>query len=278
MIDPNNPTGAVYPEATRRALIELADRAGRADPRRRGLRRSRVRRPRRRSSAASRRTRRSSRFRRCRRPTSRPAGAPAGSASAAPIGWTTRSAAIKKLADGRLCSPGPMQYAIAAALNGRSLAPARVCRGCGARGADGGPPECDSRHELRRAARRVLCDAAGRAAARQDRRRLRARPAARDGHPVRVRIRLRPAGGSGLLSRRLSRVAGRTRRYLRRHGRVHRGVSIGPGWPRPSRTGRALLVDFERTAHNDKPPPPPHPLDDRDKVAPAASCRSAAST
>jgi aspartate/methionine/tyrosine aminotransferase len=27
-------------------------------------------------------------------------------------------AAIKKLADGRLCSPGPMQYAVAAALNG----------------------------------------------------------------------------------------------------------------------------------------------------------------
>jgi aspartate/methionine/tyrosine aminotransferase len=27
-------------------------------------------------------------------------------------------AAVKKLADGRLCSPGPMQYAVAAALNG----------------------------------------------------------------------------------------------------------------------------------------------------------------
>ena len=28
VIDPNNPTGAVYPESTRRALIDLADRAG----------------------------------------------------------------------------------------------------------------------------------------------------------------------------------------------------------------------------------------------------------
>ena len=28
LIDPNNPTGAVYPESTRRALIDLAARAG----------------------------------------------------------------------------------------------------------------------------------------------------------------------------------------------------------------------------------------------------------
>ena len=28
MIDPNNPTGAIYPEATRRALIEIAEKHG----------------------------------------------------------------------------------------------------------------------------------------------------------------------------------------------------------------------------------------------------------
>ena len=37
-------------------------------------------------------------------------------------------AAIKKLADGRLCSPGPMQYAVTAALDRRSLASGRVPR------------------------------------------------------------------------------------------------------------------------------------------------------
>ena len=45
VIDPNNPTGAVYPTETRRALLDFADAARPADPRRRGLRRSRIRRP-----------------------------------------------------------------------------------------------------------------------------------------------------------------------------------------------------------------------------------------
>ena len=117
VIDPNNPTGAVYPAPVRRALIEFAERhdltiladevygdlghdgplpfLGTFD-----------------------------------------LDAPIISFSSlskaylAP-GWRTgwlvlgRSprlddalAAIKKLADGRLCSPGPMQYAVAAALNG----------------------------------------------------------------------------------------------------------------------------------------------------------------
>ena len=77
-IDPNNPTGAVYPPEVRRALVELADEHEHPAPRRRGLRRPRVRRP---ASAPSRSPipmRRSSRSRRCPRPTSRPAGAPAG--------------------------------------------------------------------------------------------------------------------------------------------------------------------------------------------------------
>jgi aspartate/methionine/tyrosine aminotransferase len=117
VIDPNNPTGAVYPTPMRRALIEFADRhdltiladevysdlghdgplplLGTFD-----------------------------------------LDAPIISFSSlskaylAPgwrVGWLVVSrsprlddalAAIKKLADGRLCSPGPMQYAVAAALNG----------------------------------------------------------------------------------------------------------------------------------------------------------------
>ena len=117
VIDPNNPTGAVYPPATRRALIDIAEEhglviladevygelgfegrvplLGTLDP-----------------------------------------NAPIISSSSlskaylAPgwrTGWMVVAAtprldpvlvAMKKLADGRLCSPGPMQYAVAAAMNG----------------------------------------------------------------------------------------------------------------------------------------------------------------
>ena len=117
LIDPNNPTGAVYPDATRRALVDLATRAGvpiLADEVYSDL-------------------------------AFDGPGALLGSLDPdAPIlsfsslskaylapgwraGWlvTGRSpalddvlAAIKKLADGRLCSPGPMQYGIEAALTG----------------------------------------------------------------------------------------------------------------------------------------------------------------
>jgi len=124
VIDPNNPTGAVYPPSVRRSLIDFADRydltiladevygeLGFEGP-----------------------------------------VAPLGTlAPEAPIislsslskaylapgwraGWLVVSAtsrlddalaAMKKLADGRLCSPGPMQYAIVAALTGdRSHQPA----------------------------------------------------------------------------------------------------------------------------------------------------------
>lgn len=117
IIDPNNPTGAIYPEATRRRLIDLAERSGvpiLADEVYGDL------------------------------AFNGPSPLLASLAPDAPIlsfsslskayvapGWRAgwlcvgRSprlddvlAAIKKLADGRLCSTGPMQYAIHAALTG----------------------------------------------------------------------------------------------------------------------------------------------------------------
>jgi alanine-synthesizing transaminase len=117
VIDPNNPTGAIYPESTRRGLIEIADRAGivlLADEVYADL------------------------------AFDGPATLMGSLAPDAPIitysslskaylapgwraGWLAAGrserlndvlAAMKKLADGRLCSPGPMQYAITAALTG----------------------------------------------------------------------------------------------------------------------------------------------------------------
>jgi alanine-synthesizing transaminase len=117
LIDPNNPTGAIYPEATRRQFIELAERTGvpiladevYSDLGYEG-------------------------------PTpllgslapdapiisfsslSKGFVAPGWRAGWLAVGRSDRLddvlAAIKKLADGRLCSPGPMQFAIEAALNG----------------------------------------------------------------------------------------------------------------------------------------------------------------
>jgi alanine-synthesizing transaminase len=117
VIDPNNPTGAVYPAHLRRALIDLADQHGLtilADEVYGEL------------------------------GFDGPVPLLGSFDSEAPIisfsslskahlapGWRTgwmvlgstprlddALAAIKKLADGRLCSPGPMQYAIVAALTG----------------------------------------------------------------------------------------------------------------------------------------------------------------
>ncbi len=117
VIDPNNPTGAVYPASTRRSIVDLADRAGvpiLADEVYADL------------------------------AFEAPQPLLASLAPDAPIvsfsslskaylapgwrgGWLVvgRSdrldgvlAAVKKLADGRLCSPGPMQYAIPAAFGG----------------------------------------------------------------------------------------------------------------------------------------------------------------
>jgi aspartate/methionine/tyrosine aminotransferase len=117
VIDPNNPTGAVYPASIRRALIELADRheltiladevygdlgfegslplLGTHDLDAPIISFSSV---------------------------SKAYLAPGWRAGWLVAGATPRLddvlAAMKKLADGRLCSPGPMQYAVTAALTG----------------------------------------------------------------------------------------------------------------------------------------------------------------
>jgi alanine-synthesizing transaminase len=117
VIDPNNPTGAVYPAAVRRALIELAERfeltiladevygdlvfggdrplLGSLDQDAPIVSFSSL---------------------------SKAYLAPGWRAGWLVAGSTPRLdealAAMKKLADGRLCSPGPMQYAVTAALTG----------------------------------------------------------------------------------------------------------------------------------------------------------------
>ena len=117
VIDPNNPTGAVYPEATRRALIDFAETAG--------------------LTILADEVYGDVAF-------DGPAPLLGSLAPDAPIvsfsslskaylapGWRTgwlvvgRSprlddvlAGIRKMADGRLCSAGPMQYAVPAALKG----------------------------------------------------------------------------------------------------------------------------------------------------------------
>lgn len=117
VIDPNNPTGAIYPDSMRKALIDIADKHGLvilADEVYGDL------------------------------AYDGPVGAMAALNNDAAIisysslskaylapgwraGWMAVGSsprldgvltAIKKLADGRLCSPGPMQYAVTAALTG----------------------------------------------------------------------------------------------------------------------------------------------------------------
>ena len=117
VIDPNNPTGAVYPDSTRKALIEIAEQYGLvilADevygdlsydgpvPSMAALDNDAPI-----ISYSS---------------LSKAYLAPGWRAGWMAVGSTPRLdpalAAIKKLADGRLCSPGPMQYAVTAALTG----------------------------------------------------------------------------------------------------------------------------------------------------------------
>ena len=117
VIDPNNPTGAVYPEATRKALISIAERArvpiladevygdvafdrpapllGSLEPEAAIISFSSL---------------------------SKAYLAPGWRTGWLVVGRTPRLdevlAGIRKMADGRLCSPGPMQYAVAPALGG----------------------------------------------------------------------------------------------------------------------------------------------------------------
>src|SRR5688572_14401727 len=117
VIDPNNPTGAVYPPAVRRALLDLADEhdltiladevygelgfdgpvplLGALDPDAPVISFSSL---------------------------SKAYLAPGWRTGWLVAGTTPRLndalAAMKKLADGRLCSPGPMQHAVAAAISG----------------------------------------------------------------------------------------------------------------------------------------------------------------
>jgi alanine-synthesizing transaminase len=117
VIDPNNPTGATYPESTRRALIEIADRHnlplladevygdlaydGPVPPLGSLYPDAPI------VSFSS---------------LSKAFLAPGWRAGWMAVGRTPRLddflAAVKKLADGRLCSTGPMEHAIPAALDG----------------------------------------------------------------------------------------------------------------------------------------------------------------
>jgi len=117
VIDPNNPTGASYPDDVRRALIDLADRhnvplladevygdlayTGAVPPMASLYPDAAI------ISFSS---------------VSKAYLAPGWRAGWMAVGRTERLdevlAGIKKLADGRLCSPGPMQYAVSAALDG----------------------------------------------------------------------------------------------------------------------------------------------------------------
>ena len=117
VIDPNNPTGAIYPDATRRELIAIAEEHnlvlladevygdlaydGPVAPMATLDRDAPI------ISYSS---------------LSKAYLAPGWRAGWMAVGQTPRLdgalMAIKKLADGRLCSPGPMQYAVVAALTG----------------------------------------------------------------------------------------------------------------------------------------------------------------
>jgi alanine-synthesizing transaminase len=117
VIDPNNPTGAVYPDHVRRALIDLAEAAGLvilADEVYGDLAYDGPVAPMVSLAPDAAIISYSS--------LSKAYLAPGWRAGWMAIGESARLdgalAAIKKLADGRLCSPGPMQHAVTAALTG----------------------------------------------------------------------------------------------------------------------------------------------------------------
>jgi alanine-synthesizing transaminase len=117
VIDPNNPTGAVYPDDTRKALVDLAETHGfpiLADEVYGDLHYDGPVAPMASLAPDAAIISFSS--------LSKAYLAPGWRAGWLAVGRTPRLdgvlAGIKKLADGRLCSPGPMQYAIAAAIDG----------------------------------------------------------------------------------------------------------------------------------------------------------------
>jgi len=117
VIDPNNPTGAIYPDDTRRALIDIAEEHGLvilADEVYGDLAYDGEVPPMALLDQDAPIISYSS--------LSKAYLAPGWRAGWMAVGRSPRLdpalAAIKKLADGRLCSPGPMQYAVVAALNG----------------------------------------------------------------------------------------------------------------------------------------------------------------
>lgn len=117
VIDPNNPTGAIYPDAMRRELIALAEAHGLvilADEVYGDLAYDGPVPPMATLDLEAPIISYSS--------LSKAYLAPGWRAGWMAVGQTPRLdaalAAIKKLADGRLCSPGPMQYAVTAALTG----------------------------------------------------------------------------------------------------------------------------------------------------------------
>ena len=117
IIDPNNPTGAVYPEATRRSLIDLAEQAGLAILADEVYGDIAFDRPAPLLGSLS--------------PEAAIISFSSLSKAYLAPGWRTGwlvvggsprldevLAGVRKMADGRLCSAGPMQYAVAPALEG----------------------------------------------------------------------------------------------------------------------------------------------------------------
>lgn len=117
VIDPNNPTGAIYPDVVRRELIAIAEEHGLvilADEVYGDLAYE--------GSVAPMATLNGDAAIISYSSLSKAYLAPGWRAGWMAVGQTPRLdaalAAIKKLADGRLCSPGPMQYGVIAALTG----------------------------------------------------------------------------------------------------------------------------------------------------------------